>query len=436
MNGFINTDNLSATQRIERAIAFIMADKVTAQFGPLVMFAGVRVGNCPTAYTDGRRIILGEEFIQGLTDPGLVYVILHEALHIAYRHLFVWRHLVAKDAGTANVAMDYVINLQLDAMEKQTSIIKMPVDKDGKPIGLLDYRFANMDTQQVFEALYKEGETGEGEGEGESGEGNGDSDDASNGQPGKQGSGKGKGKPRGGFDQHDHGAAEGMTEEEQGKIKKEIEQAIRHGSNLAGKLGGNVSRDLREILESQFDWREALADFIRAALTKGAEKTTFRRFNRRLQASGIHMPSTYDDSFRRIVVGIDTSGSIGSTMLAAFLGQVVKVIEDVKPEEVVLLYWDTRVAGDERYGGEVGYDAMLETTRPAGGGGTNPACVPKYLREHDLIENTECVLMLTDGVFFGGQGEWGGLPAPLWCVPKGDYYDAFAAEVGQSIPID
>lgn len=414
MNGFINTDNLSATQRIERAIAFIMADKVTAQFGPLVMFAGARTGNCPTAYTDGRRIVIGEKFIQGLTDPALVYVILHEALHIAYRHLFVWRHLVKKDAGTANRAMDYVINLQLDAMEKQTSIIKMPLDKDGKPIGLLDYRFANMDTQQVFEILYQEKQSQPEQGEGEGGEGNG----------------------QGGFDEHDHGAAEGTTEEEQGKIKKEIEQAIRHGSNLAGKLGGGVDRNLREILESQFDWREALADFIRAALTKGAEKTTFRRFNRRLQASGIHMPSTYDDSFRRIVVGIDTSGSIGTEMLAAFLGQVVKVIEDVKPEEVALLYWDTRVAGDERYGGDVSYDAMLATTRPAGGGGTNPACVPKYLRDNDLIENTECVLVLTDGVFFAGHGDWDGLPAPLWCVPKGHYYDGFVAEVGQSIPID
>jgi len=59
---------------------------------------------------------------------------------------------------------------------------------------------------------------------------------------------------------------------------------------------------------------------------------------------------------------------------------------------------------------------LVESTKPAGGGGTDPACVPKYLKANQI--KPECVVMLTDGYVFGSWGEWD-CPV-LWCIVGGN----------------
>lgn len=417
---FINPANLSAPQRIERVTALIMADKNLMQYGPLILFARVQVGKARTAYTDGRIAVIGAEFIKELDDAELAFVVLHEILHIAYRHLYIYRHLVKKDAEVSNRAMDYVINLQLAALAKLTKVLRVPM-KDGKPNCLLDAKYLNLTSEQVFDILYKKKQE---EQEEDDGGGNGQPDD-----------GDGDSGGHGGFDEHDWDAAGKLTDQEEADLKREVEQAVRHGANLASKANGNVSRDMQGILESHFDWRVALEDYLRAAFSKGYAKTTFRRLNRRLQAAGVYMGSTRDDSFRRIVVAVDTSGSISGTIISGFLGHIVKIVSDLNPQELILMYWDTEVCAVERYGADVPYEEMLTSTRPAGGGGTDPACIPQWLKDND-VGGVECVLVLTDGYFFGGNhGDWNDLPEPLWCVLK-PHYDRFDSMVGNAIPID
>jgi predicted metal-dependent peptidase len=53
----------------------------------------------------------------------------------------------------------------------------------------------------------------------------------------------------------------------------------------------------------------------------------------------------------------------------------------------------------------------VKSTKPAGGGGTDPSCVPQYLNEKGI--KPECVIMLTDG-YVGGWGQWS-VPV-LWCI--------------------
>jgi predicted metal-dependent peptidase len=68
------------------------------------------------------------------------------------------------------------------------------------------------------------------------------------------------------------------------------------------------------------------------------------------------------------------------------------------------LYWDTEVAGQELY--EQGdYASLTQSTKPAGGGGTDPSCVQKYVR--DLSAAPEMVLMLSDGYIFGDFPDFG-----------------------------
>ncbi len=417
---------LTRSQRIEKAQSIIARTKELSQFAPLVMFGDTKIGQCPTAYTDGRNIVMGDDFMDGLTDPELVFVILHEALHIGFRHIVQWAALWKQDAQLTNMACDYVINLPLLDLTKVCPHIAVPT-KDGLRIPLIDEDFRGLNAKQVFDILKKEEEEQEDGGEeGEDGEPNDEPSD---------GKGKGRGRAKVGqqFDEHDFAAGEELTQAEKDVLANEVDQLIRQGNEVAGRMGGTASRELGEVIASKVDWREVLADHIRGSMAKGFGKTTWRRFNRRMQGAGIYMPSSYDDSFRRIVVGIDTSGSIQGPLLSAFLGNVQKVVEDVCPEELVLVYWDGRVQSTETYTAQT-YGTLINTTKPKGGGGTDPSCVPEYLREHGLVEGTQCVLMLTDG-YFGGQGDWSQLPAPLWCVTDNSFAQ-FTPTVGWALPIE
>ena len=108
--------------------------------------------DCPTAMTNGRDEVYGREFVKGLDDKELTFVVLHENLHKAFRHLFTWRKLNDEDPKLANMACDYVINLMLVNMDTKQDFLAMPM-KAGKAIGLLDRRFANMNAKQVFDLL-------------------------------------------------------------------------------------------------------------------------------------------------------------------------------------------------------------------------------------------------------------------------------------------
>ena len=82
-------------------------------------------------------------------------------------------------------------------------------------------------------------------------------------------------------------------------------------------------------------------------------------------------------------MAIDTSGSIGQRELSAFLTEVKEICETVHPERVRLMYWDTRVCRDEKYDMHE-LDTLVQSTKPAGGGGTDVDCVTDYIRDNNI----------------------------------------------------
>ena len=400
---------LTVEQRIERAHVKLMQDPDCCLFSGVFMVGKVQVSEVvPTAYTNGKDVTYGRSFVEGLSDPELNFVVLHETMHKAYRHLFVYEKLAKQNMRLANMAMDYVINLQLMDMKKP-DVIQMPRDKNGKTMGLLDEQYRGMDTKQVFDILKKEQENCDGGG----GVG-GQQDDES-----------------GCLDDHGWAEAKDLTEEEKEVIAREIDQALREGAILAGKLKGNVSREIQELLHPKVDWREALREFIKSTMM-GNDQSTWRKPSRKFIAQGIVMPSTYSEKAGQLVVGVDTSGSIGGEELAQFLGEVKSICDEVCPEALDILYWDSEVAKHEHYEGHEVSNAV-ESTKPAGGGGTMPGCVPVYMKDKQITP--QCVVMLTDGYLLHDScGEWGGVEAPvLWCV-KGN--KRFNPTVGQSIYVE
>lgn len=407
---------LTAEQRIEKIHVSLMRHPQFCLFSGLFMVGKVAVDETtPTAKTNGVDVIYGRAFVDSLNDKQLGFLILHETMHKAYRHLHVWKPLYKKNAHLANVACDYVINLQIKDYDPYENCVAMPLDADGEVMGCIDERFRGMDAHQVFLILEKEQEQQGGKGQPADGQGN------------QQGGGQGQT-----LDDHDWEGASEIPADKQEEIAREIEGALRQGSILVGKMGGNVNRDIGDLLTPKINWKDALRDFVKTA-TQGKDQTTWRRLHKRYIGMDIIMPSSYDEKVGSILLGIDTSGSIGGEELAQFLGEVKSICDEVCPEQIDLLYWDTRVAGHEIYkGAELA--SLVEVTQAKGGGGTEPACVPKYIKKKQL--EPECVIMLTDG-YIGRQSpdDWQIGKPILWCI-KGNRHFSGDDVVGKVVHVE
>ena len=395
---------LTAEQRIERTHIQLMKHPDFCLFSGLFMVGKVSVDDAtPTAKTNGLDVTYGREFVDRLNDKQLAFLILHENMHKAYRHLVVWEKLHRQNHELANMACDYVINLQIQDYDKNNHTVEMPTDENGKVMGLIDEAYRGMDTHQVFEILAKKYGRGYGKPKiktiGQGGDGEGD------------GQGDGDEPPKG-FDDHDWEGAKEMGEEESREASEEIERALRQGAILAGKMKGNISREMEDLLTPKVDWKEALRDFVKST-TQGKDQSTWKRLHKRYIGMDIIMPSSYDEKVGAILVGVDTSGSIGGEELAQFLGEVKSICDEVSPEQIDLLYWDTHVASHEVYKGAE-LCGLTESTKPKGGGGTDPDCVPKYMNKENL--KPECVIMLTDGYLNSDKNKWQITAPVLWCV--------------------
>jgi predicted metal-dependent peptidase len=379
-------NKLSAEQRIERCHVGLMKHPNFVAYSGLLMIGNVSVkDDCPTAYTNGRDVTYGRGFVDSLEDDAeLRGVILHETKHKMYRHMTTWTHLWKRNAQVANMACDYVINLEIkDEETNSNNYVKLP------KCGLYDEKFRGMSSSEVFDQLML------------------------NPPPPPPPNGRGNGDGQG-IDEHGWEEAQKMGDEEVKELAKEIDQAIRQGAILAGKVGGNVDRSFTDLMSSEVDWKEALREFV-SAVCNGKDDTTWRKPNRRWLQHDIYMPSTISESMGRLCIAVDTSGSISGDDINKFLSEVVAVMNNAKPEMVDLLYWDSNVAGHEVYGADDG-DSLMSSTKPKGGGGTSPSCITTYLKNKDI--KPEACIVLTDG-YVGG--DWGGdwsCPV-LWAIVGG-----------------
>ena len=385
---------MNEERKLQKAKIALMRSPKFALLSGILMVGKTRVDdNIPTACTNGRDERYGRAFVKSLSDRELNFLVAHEGYHKMYRHLTTWRKLHDEDHSLANSACDYVINLQLQDIDPSETLIAMPRYKDGphkgERMGLCDERFRGMNTKQVFDILKQEKKDGGG------GDGDGE-----------------------GFDEHDWADAKNMSDADKKELLKEIDQAIRQGimahQKIAGTGAGGLDRELEGLLEPKVDWREVLREFVKATCN-AKDTSSWRRVNRRFLSTGVYMPSMIGEKVGHIVIGIDTSGSIGGSELAEFLSEVKAIAEDVNPEVVDLLYWDCDVAGHEVYeGSEV--SNIVNSTKPRGGGGTSPSCVSTYLKEKGI--KPECIIMLTDGYVGGDWGsEW--TAEVLWCIVGG-----------------
>lgn len=381
----MDLSKLTAEQRLQRTHVALMAHKKFILMSGVLVSGDVDVIDSPTktACTDGLNVEYGREFVNKLTDKELAFVVLHENWHKAFKHLLIWKDLHDIDAKVANMACDYVINLQIKKYDPNGETCVMPEN------GLLDERFDGMDTRQVFDILMKEKE--------ENGEGDGESED-------------------GGFDEHDWDEAKSWDKDKIKEVERKIDQALRQGEVLLkkkGDAGSGGSRAFGELLNPKTDPYELLREYMVSTCSNRSD-SSWRRPNRRFISQDIYMPTQIAEAIESIVVAIDTSGSISDRELERFLTEVAHMCKVVSPQKVHVMYWDTSVCAHEVYE----QDRVLEiasSTKPSGGGGTDPTCVAQYMRSNNVT--AQVMIMLTDG-YIGNvtQADWQGMPPTVWMV--------------------
>ena len=283
---------------------------------------------CPTAWVDGMRLGYNPTWIESLPIQQVIGLICHEIMHCVFKH---HTRIGTRNHKKWNEAGDHVINLGL--LDEN---FELP---EG---GLWDEQYKGMSTDHVY-ALLPEPPENEGDGEGPTGAN----------QPG--------------WGEEVRQGAQTSTSEQQAE-EQEWEIAVRQAIVVAKQKGGGASSlidMIEKAIEPVVSWKEILRNFMTAV---AQDDYSMRRPNRRFVAQNLFLPSLYSEGMGKVVITIDTSGSIGSSELEAFQSEINCILEDTNPELIKILYCDTQVHEDVD---EFTSDDLPLKLVMRGGGGTD-----------------------------------------------------------------
>jgi hypothetical protein len=121
---------------------------------------------------------------------------------------------------------------------------------------------------------------------------------------------------------------------------------------------------------------------------------------------------------------------MGSVYPTVF-GEIARIVQVANPEAVRVIWWDTRVAGEQLFT-PAQYASIAKLFKPKGGGGTSPGAVVEYVRAKKY--KPVAAIWLTDGYLDGTEGQARGLDIPqLWGVVDNT---SFRAPVGKVVRIN
>jgi predicted metal-dependent peptidase len=322
----------------------------------------------PTACTNGEDVKYGEAFIAGMSRKQLRYLVGHENLHKALHHCTSYTAVAQKHPNEFAMAIDYVVNWQLESMDTGADkFLERPTDIPP----LIDAKYADMSVLEVMRDLLKNPPP----------------------PPPKGGGGSGSGD--GTMDVHIIVEKTPENEAELEDVKQKLEDAVRHGEIVQGQLRSGTSgepKSLNGFRESRTDWRPALRRFFQE-ICEGDDQSRFSPPNKRMLPLDIILPSHFSEMTGEIIIACDTSGSMGHVYPLVF-GEVARICQQLNPASVRLLWWDTRIAGEQVFTAK-DYANIAKVMKPAGGGGTTVTCVAQHIRAKKY--KPKAVILLSDG---------------------------------------
>ena len=300
-----------------------------------------------TMATDGKSLFYNEKFVAGLFKLLLVGVLVHEVLHVMLLHP-VRRN--GRDPDKWNVACDLAVNPIVIKYGFQ-----LPPDK------LWDDKYADCTWT---------------------------ADDIYNDLPDDW---------REKYDVPTWGAVNDLPPEAkvnpaefETNVRIKINQALQQAKE-AGKLPGDIERIFGNVLKPLVNWTSVLWPFF---TSRGGEEFNWRRPNRGYIGEDIYLPSIDSDTCGPVAVIIDVSLSTFDHV-EQFWGEIVAIMQQVRPEKLYLVQVDTQIPEDKPpiiFTPED--DLRLHKFEAGGGGGTS--FVPGF---HWLAENAhdlQAIVYLTD----------------------------------------
>jgi predicted metal-dependent peptidase len=349
-------------------------------FGTLLLNTHYRVTDeVPTAATDGQTLLLNKDFMEEQTQPHFQSILLHEVLHMALEHIERMKDVFMTDPQTANIAADIVVNgiIVDNGMSLPEDAIQ---DRDLKHLSVREiYNILRQKQQENPDYLAEK-------------YGDGKSDVNICLQPGP-----GKGKD---------GGQEGAPKSS--NWKEILNKAATIARTKAyGLRGAGLQRVFKDFLEPTINWRDALYKYITAS------RTDFEGYDRRFVHSGQYLDDLGGGKIR-IMVFMDTSGSVDEQLLSEFIAELRFAINALPSISGEMWYFDTDLYPQ----GNV--EEIFSTPKLQGGGGTSFTQPIKKLRKMAEEDSTTQTLgvIFTDGYARLDDFEEPECPV-LWCISPG-----------------
>lgn len=365
---------------------------------------------CPTAATDGKKIIFNPKFLDSLSDSELDFIMMHEILHVVLQHCFRGRGL---DNERYNIACDIVINSNIllsNNMDYKTITLKkygelMHIAPDGKE----GYEYT---AEQVYNMLppiperkdkpcaIKGSVEEPGSTEDERG-----GEDVNGGEDSVKGSALGRAKKirtkkedtPAVFDDHTRWGMEEEDDTIRDVWVKRFEDAceaisVRDPSNQRGLLPLFAKRMFKKLKKPQTDWRTVLNDFIQEEISD----YSFAPPDRRFSDNPFFLPdfNDKDDLVEDILFMIDTSGSMSDDMITAAYSEVKGAIDQFDGKlKGWLGFFDAAIIEPKPFSS---YEEF-KIIKAAGGGGTDFQIIFEYIHKFMKDKPPASIIILTDG---------------------------------------
>lgn len=332
----------------------------------------------PIAATDGVNLLLNPDTFFKYNLNERIFICAHEIMHCVWNHCglmhgFQRRGKISYPDGTElpynqetmNVATDLVIN---------DLLIESKIGAYNKD-WLHDKQYA-VSTDSAIDAYKKVFQQQEGKGKG-----------------------KGQGPSGAGFDQHlapgtSQGKDPATATAERNDLKWQTEVAAAAAAAKAqGKLPAGLERWFGEILNPQVDWRDKIAALF--ARKVGSGSYNWQKPDRRLIVRDIYYPGRSGFGCGTVVIGVDTSGSIGPKELDMFFAEMAGILEDCRPQKLVVMWCDAQIGRIDEAEEPSDLNVIRAKGAP-GGGGTS--FVPVFEEIYKQGLEPDALVYLTDGM--------------------------------------
>ena len=360
------------------------------------MGVGVRNGKLIMAYNS--------RFVDSLSVDELLTVIKHESYHLINQHLTRGEGAKTNDKlkhTMENISMDCAINQYLNQTHCEDNGW-VTLKSFRKLLTTFPSTFALLEKQPYeyyYNLLNQERENRQKE------QGEGEADEGMESELSGQGT-----------DDHDmfgemDALDQAMLED---KLKKAYDQAKADG---VGKIPQEIQELMEMLKKPTINWKRMLKQFAGMSAKSEVKRTRAKR-NRRY---GIKVAGKKHDYTAKILVGLDTSGSMDGARTEKVLSEIYGIWKNSPELAIDIAECDTEIKNVFSYTGKDKFPI-------SGRGGTALEPLLAYAQEHGY---DGCVV-LTDGEFYGEDFTKYKVPS-LWVIAKNRDY---TSPIGRTVYVD